>query len=119
MNPLAKFATPPARSSTTCLRAAAVLGLALILSACVTSPKVEVRQARDGGLSCAGLADELGALDATETQIRNSKNPGSKAVGAILWLPGYVYSQNDQARALRLIAERRAHLQTLRQRQGC
>lgn len=93
--------------------------LGLMLGACTTSPKVQVNQSRDKSLSCAGLEDELGALDATEAQIRANDSAGKKAVGAILWLPGYVYSKNDQARAMRLLGERRARLLALKAQRGC
>lgn len=100
-------------------RAAMPLLLGVLLGACTTSPKVQVSQSRDTSLSCAGLEDELGALDATEAQIRANDSAGKKAVGAILWLPGYVYSKNDQARALRLLGERRARLSDLKAKRGC
>lgn len=100
-------------------RAAIPVLLGVLLSACTTSPKVEVSQSRDKTLSCAGLEDELGAVDDTEARIRANDSAGKKAVGAILWLPGYVYSKNDQARALRLVEERRARLNRLKAQRGC
>jgi len=113
----------PGKSPGSRLRSAVILiaGLsAIVLAGCTTSPKVSVRQSGDASLSCAGLADELGALDQAERRVRANKGmTGKNVIGAVLWLPGYVYSQNDAERALSLIGERRTHLRRLRQSRGC
>jgi len=92
----------------------------LVLGGCTTSPKVAVTTQADATLSCAGLADELASLDQMAQKARNAKGTtGKNVIGAVLWLPGYVYTQNDADRALRLIAQRRAHLESLARKKGC
>jgi len=61
--------------------------------------------------------NELESLATAEGQVRSKR--GGNIIGAVLWLPGYVYSRNDAARALRLIDDRRSHLNSLRLNRNC
>ena len=90
----------------------------LSMSACTTSPKVEVAQHDDAEMSCAQLEQEFERLDTAQSNIVKNRDSGSVA-GFLFWLPGVAYSKADADQALALVQERRQRLRNFYEAKGC
>lgn len=92
----------------------AFLCMAVFVTGCATSPKVQVIQPGDNNLTKEQLADEIARLNQADKEIDSKKGvTGTNVAAALFFWPGLVYTHMDASEANRMVEQRRNHLTML------
>jgi hypothetical protein len=92
----------------------ALITITTLVSACATSPKVQVMQACDRSLSKEQIMCELDKLNTTDCEINQKKGiNGTNVAAALFFWPGLIYTQLDASDARKLVSQRREYLTSL------
>lgn len=101
-------------------RLVGIAAVAMGLTACATSEKIQVVQAGDPNLSCVQIREEIAKLDKTKADIDSKKGvTGTNVAAALFWLPGLAYTYYDAGQAERLISERKSALTMIYNNKKC
>ncbi|WP_417495203.1 hypothetical protein [Maricaulis sp.] len=99
---------------------AALAATVFIVSACTSTPKVNVRQPGDRNLSCAEIQSEFDSLDNVQNEAEDNQGVNTANVAAVLFFwPAAVGNYMDADRAMDLVEERRAVLMDLYEAKSC
>jgi hypothetical protein len=99
---------------------AALAAVVFAVSACTSTPKVNVRQPGDRNMSCDEIQTEFDGLDNVQNEAEDNQGVNTANVAAVLlFWPAAVGNYMDADRAMDLVEQRRAVLMDLYEDKSC